>query len=229
MKWFKFYGQDYLSDPKMLALSASERSCWITLLSYSSVNDNGVITFLSEQQLMLQAGLDFTREEWERTVGILEKLKNLKMIDNDNGVITLLNWKKRQETSLTSYERVKKYREKKRNDNENDNTKITLEENRIEENRIDKGDTSPTKKEDFIKFWEEYPKKVERKKCEEKWLRLSLEVHLAILKDIPLRKEGRQWEEGYIPNPLTYLNGERWNDDIEKSKEEPIKNNSIKL
>lgn len=133
MKWFKFYGQDYLSDPKMLSLSACERSCWITLLSYSSINDNGVITFLSEEQLMIQAGIPFGEDEWDRAKGIVEKLKKLEMIDVDNEMITIKNWKKRQETSLTSYERVKRFRQKKRDDN----AKITLEENRIEEKRID--------------------------------------------------------------------------------------------
>ena len=138
MKWFKFYGQDYISDPKMLSLTASERSCWITLLSYASVNDNGMITFLSEQQLMIQAGLDFQQEEWDMTTGVLEKFKRLEMIQYDNGMITVKNWQKRQETSLTSYERVKRFREKKRNDNGNDNAMITSEENRIDKNRIDK-------------------------------------------------------------------------------------------
>ena len=131
MQWFKFYGQDYLSDPKMLSLSASERSCWITLLCYSSVNDNGMITFLSEQQLMMQSGLDFQFESWDLTVGVLKKLENLGMITNDNGMITICNWQKRQGSSLTSYERVKKYREKKRNETQ----MITLEENRIEKKR----------------------------------------------------------------------------------------------
>lgn len=140
MKWFKFYGQDYLSDPKMLSLSSSERSCWITLLCYASVNDNGMITFLSEQQLMLQAGLDFNCDEWDRTVGILEKLKNLQMITNDNGMITVTNWKKRQETSLTPYERVKRYREKKRNDNVYDNVN---DNDRIDKIRIDKNKYIP--------------------------------------------------------------------------------------
>src|SRR3990167_4969715 len=117
----------------MLSLSASERSCWITLLSYSSVNDNGMITFLSEEQLMIQAGVDFQSEEWDRTKGIIEKLKKLNIIHIDNKMITICNWQKRQETNLTSYERVKKHREKKRNDN----TKITLDKNRIDKNRID--------------------------------------------------------------------------------------------
>lgn len=128
MKWFKFYGQDYLSDPKMLALTPSERSCWITLLCYSSVNDDGKISYLSEQQLMMQAGLNFAYEEWDLTAGILKKLENLEMIHIDNGVITIKNWQKRQETNLTGYERIKKYRQKK----QNDNAMITLEENRID-------------------------------------------------------------------------------------------------
>lgn len=136
MKWFKFYGQDYLSDPKMLALSASERSCWITLLAYASVNDNGKITFLSEEQLMMQAGLSFQHDEWDMTKGILKKLEKLEMIQIDNEVITVKNWQKRQETSLTNYERVKRFREKKRNDN----VMITSEENRRDKKRIDKED-----------------------------------------------------------------------------------------
>jgi hypothetical protein len=137
MKWFKFYGQDYLSDPKILALSGSERSCWITLLSYGSVNDNGMITFLDEEQLMAQSGISPMHEEWDATLGVLNKLKRLKMIDFDNDVITILNWKKRQETSLTGYERVKKCREKKRDDNANDNAKITSDKIRIDKNRKD--------------------------------------------------------------------------------------------
>ena len=182
MKWFKFYGQDYISDPKMLSLNASERSCWITLLSYASVNDNGKITFMSEQQLMLQSGLDFTCDEWDRTVGVLEKLEKLEMITVDNGEITVLNWGKRQETNLTSYERVKRFREKKRNDN----GKITLEENRREENRIDKreGDLSPTPSEiakDFFnmgeyqkKYLEEFSKKAPKDILEKEFKKFIL-------------------------------------------------------
>lgn len=132
MKWFKFYGQDYLSDPKVLALTACERSCWMTILAYASVNDNGMITYLSEEQLMIQAGVSPMHDEWGTTQGVLEKFKKLQMITLDNEVITVLNWNKRQETNLTSYERVKRYREKKRNDNANDNDRV--EENRIEKN-----------------------------------------------------------------------------------------------
>ena len=139
MKWFKFYGQDYLCDPKILSLSSSERSCWITLLAYVSVNDNGKITFMDEQRLMLQAGIDPTSEEWNKALGILDKFKSLQMIQVDNNMITIVNWHKRQDQNLTPYERVKRYREKKKhNDNLNDN-------NRLDKIRLDKNIlTSPS-------------------------------------------------------------------------------------
>lgn len=75
---------------------------------------------------------------------------------------------------------------------------------------------------DFNQFWNIYPKKVERKTAELKWSKLPYEVQLAIIADIPRRILGRQWKAGYIPNPTTYLNGERWNDVIEV---ETIQNN----
>ena len=138
MKWFKFYGQDYLSDPKIINLNACERSCWITLLAYGSINDNGVVHFLSEEQLLIQSGITPKMKEWKKTLGILMKLKNLKMITHDNETITILNWGKRQGEALTSYERIKRYRARHKYDNAvttDDNEMITLEENRIEKNR----------------------------------------------------------------------------------------------
>jgi hypothetical protein len=142
--WFKFYGGEYLCDPKMLSLSPAERSCWITLLCYASISDiPGEIKHLTEERLMSVAGLDNTRDEWGETLGVLKKLENLEMIRADNGMITIINYRKRQDYALSSYERVKKHRELKRNDNEmithdnevkqNDNTRI--EENRIEEKK----------------------------------------------------------------------------------------------
>ena len=198
----------------MLALTSDERSCWLTLLCYSSVNDNGIIKNLSEQQLMTQAGIDFTQEDWDRTVGVLEKFKNLEMICNDNGMITVINWQKRQETNLTSYERVKKYREKKHNDN----TMITLEENRRDKNRIE--EIRIDKKEDvaiatFNQFWEEYPKKELKKKSLEIWKRKKIDEQLQVILDfIKKAKETDRWKKGYVKQPPTFLYGECWNDDL---------------
>lgn len=73
----------------------------------------------------------------------------------------------------------------------------------------------------FDDFWKIYPKKAEKKKAEEKWNRLSRETQELILKDLPRRKETKSWKEGFILNPMTYLNGERWNDELKFGQGSP--------
>lgn len=72
----------------------------------------------------------------------------------------------------------------------------------------------------FIEFWDMYPK-VERKvgkvKCEEKWKARKLYNMIDKIKDhIRSMKETKQWKEGFVPAPLTYINQSRWEDDITK-------------
>lgn len=66
----------------------------------------------------------------------------------------------------------------------------------------------------FLDFWNLYPKKVEKKKTESKWNRLNKITRDLIMADLPRRKKSQQWQKGFILNPMTYLNGERWNDQI---------------
>src|SRR3990167_6745915 len=110
-QWFKFYGGEYLSDQKMLSLSACERSCWITLLCYASMN-SGSVKHITEGQIMSQSGINPHLEEWNETLGVLEKFKRLGMIEIGGNIIRVKNWKKRQEVYSESWERVKKWRER---------------------------------------------------------------------------------------------------------------------
>lgn len=138
--WFKFYGGEYLSDQKILRLTAAERSCWVTLLCYAS-QSNGVVQYLTESQLMAQAGIDFQEEEWRRTEGVLEKLQSLGMVSIREQKITVRNWKKRQETYLTNAERQARYRERhgnvtnKQQGSNTDVTEVTLDKNRKDKDK----------------------------------------------------------------------------------------------
>ena len=122
-KWFKFYGGEYLSDPKIERLSPLERSCWLTILCMASMGNNGTIEFLTVESLLNRSGIQFDPyqpEEWEKALSVLVKFKNMKMIDtNDEGHITVKNWEKRQEHNLTPAERMAKHRRK--DDNGDDN------------------------------------------------------------------------------------------------------------
>lgn len=71
----------------------------------------------------------------------------------------------------------------------------------------------------FERFWTAYPRKEGRKDAERAWAKLSPSPELVetILAAVERRKTTEQWtkENGrYIPKPATYLNGERWTDEI---------------
>lgn len=123
-QWFKFYGGEFLSDPKILQLTALERSCWVTLLCLASQSENGEIKFLSETQLLYMSGIA------DQKIDILEKLSNLDMIRICNGNVTVINWEKRQYSE--GYSRVQRFRKRQSNGEDNDR----IDKNRIE--RIDK-------------------------------------------------------------------------------------------
>lgn len=70
----------------------------------------------------------------------------------------------------------------------------------------------------FSEFWAMYPKKVAKQAAEKAYKRLnpSAALHKKILENIILQKKSRQWQENggqYIPNPATYINGRRWEDE----------------
>lgn len=69
----------------------------------------------------------------------------------------------------------------------------------------------------FDAWWAEYPKKVEKKKARDIWKRRKLDrIADDLIADVQRRKKSdRKWLEGYIPNPTTYLNGDRWEDELE--------------
>lgn len=69
----------------------------------------------------------------------------------------------------------------------------------------------------FEEFYHEYPSKKAKKVAEASWLRVNPSTGLArtIIEDVKKRRvEDKQWLGGFIPMPATYLNQERWNDDI---------------
>lgn len=74
----------------------------------------------------------------------------------------------------------------------------------------------------FIKFWEQYPKKVDKSKAEKSWSRINFEEQKKIILMLPVfRKSMADRESSKILHPTTFLNGERWNDELD-----PVKSSS---
>ena len=70
----------------------------------------------------------------------------------------------------------------------------------------------------FDLFWEAFPRKVKKKRAREVWMAKKLDCVInELLSDVANRLANHApWKNGYIPHPTTYLNGELWNDEIEK-------------
>jgi hypothetical protein len=69
----------------------------------------------------------------------------------------------------------------------------------------------------FNIFWEKYPKKRDKAKAQKSFLRLkpSDELLSQMLNAIEQQKRTKQWQDKeFIPYPSTWLNGERWNDEV---------------
>ena len=93
-------------------------------------------------------------------------------------------------------------------------TKDTLTKN----NSLQKKDKSMLMSEqDFENFWKEYPKKVGKKKACFIFLKLKKDLLSRILEALKKQKSSPAWQENggqFIPHPATWINGERWEDDI---------------
>lgn len=215
-QWFKFYGAEYLSDPKMDRLTVQERSCWLTLLCMAS-QSKGVVKFLSIEGLLNKSGIRFNpydSTEWDNALGVLQTFEQYEMIIvHKNGDVEIKNWEKRQEHNQTVAERVAKSRAKKKSVTMNV-TNVTTEENRIDKKRIEEV-LFP-----IDEFWSIYPNKIAKANAVKSWNKLSAgERRLAILaikKQIEANHFMGHDGKSYIPHPTTWLNQKRWEDEVKE-------------
>jgi hypothetical protein len=152
MQWFKFYGQDWLTDLKIITMTPMDKLVFIYLLCLVSISETpGLVRRCTEQTLLKMFQLGDQLEAF----GCLARLEKLGMIlvtqsnETDFLDVEVVNFRKRQERALTASERQALYRERKREgsneevtdalrDVTNSNDGVTLEKRRIEKNREEK-------------------------------------------------------------------------------------------
>lgn len=70
---------------------------------------------------------------------------------------------------------------------------------------------------DFERFWQAYPRKVGRVKAEAAFAKVTEDISV-LLSAIARQKKSAQWQKDngqFIPHPTTWLNGKRWQDELE--------------
>jgi uncharacterized protein YdaU (DUF1376 family) len=95
-------------------------------------------------------------------------------------------------------------------------------ENEIEnDNELDNNKEKEVivKKEKFEIFWNLYCYKTGRKHVEAKWMKLPIETMELIIQRVPAYVKSTP-DVKYRKQPLTYLNGEHWNDEVSKTNEQ---------
>ena len=72
----------------------------------------------------------------------------------------------------------------------------------------------------FAAFWSVYPKKEAKLDAKKAWAKLNPDAALleTILSAIEQRKKSDTWQRGFIPNPATWINGRRWEDEIDSGR-----------
>jgi len=78
----------------------------------------------------------------------------------------------------------------------------------------------------FDRFWASYPKRTGKGAAKKSWLKIAPSESLTsqILDAVEIQKKSRQWTKDkgqYIPNPATWLNQERWEDEPEPDVQAP--------
>lgn len=194
---------------------------WAWALKYA---ENGELARFDSEEIADAAGIhtidpaDFLREL--EAAGWLDR--------DDRGELTIHAWQeyggKLAERRGKTLERVQRYRARKQEQE--------LEEEREREDRESKPKARKPKEEGaseitkqaiaqaFSRFWAAYPRKVSKAEAARAWEKLSpsAELEAAIHRGLELQKRSQQWrrdEGAYIPHAATWLNGRRWEDELE--------------
>jgi|TARA_B100000315_G_scaffold204074_1_gene197294 hypothetical protein len=94
----------------------------------------------------------------------------------------------------------------------------------IIKSKLNRSNESVNNNNHFEQFWNNYPRKVGKRKAFEVWGKLSPDGDLMekILGAIEKYKSSESWcDPKYIPHPSTWLNQERWEDEILASQKKP--------
>jgi len=221
-RWFRVY-DDLLNDPKCQRLTPDLFKTWVNCLCAASKN-NGVLPPIEELSFLL-------RLSDEQTGAHVDALVASGLVDETDDGLEPHNWANRQYQSDTSNERVKRYRDKKRNvtptvtvtppdtDTDTDTEQKEPRASALHRRKERLSDSREFENE----FWPAYPNKVGKPVALKAFTKARKAESLETIMDglrryIRTKPPDRAW-----CNPSTWLNQERWND--EPAAETPITRN----
>lgn len=219
MKWFKHHSDSNLNAKLQdLVLEYGFEGYgvyWYCLELIAGNVEPSSMTFELEHDARLIAkygGIGVQRVE-----EIMKHMIKLQLFECSNGRITCLKLAQRCDdytSKLVKQKQMQVIDNKEVLESPTKSNKNSLEENRIEEKIKDNGALSR-----FCEFWSLYDKKKDKAKAEKKWKRLTKKQKEKIFEVLPNYIKQTP-DKQYRKNPLTWLNGECWEDEDIQAQEQ---------
>lgn len=230
----------FWKDGKVRKLSKNARLLFIFILSCEEINIAGCFELLDDE-IKLRTGL--TNKELQNAKLELQKISRIRFMDGWIYVINASkynNYRKSPKNEIAYQKELKlipqEIQDSLMKDNIINSTTDTTMNNTIDSNHKSEIRNKKSKiknKKNFSKkrvikafdmFWASYPRKVGKKKTKEIFLKKFTKFNNIndagnlfneIMNGLKLQDKSKQWEETkYIPHPSTWLNQERWNDQL---------------
>jgi hypothetical protein len=155
----------------------------------------------------------------QRVEEMMKRFITLGLFENQDGKITCLKVAKRLMSSATSNIQMRNLIQNikvRHDDVMTASDKIRSDKIRLDKIRIDKPLRSNDLDDGFEEFWQAYPKKVGKEAARKSWEKYKSNFSLtSVLLALQWQIESDQWRRNdgqFIPNPATYLNQGRWQD-----------------
>lgn len=235
--WLKFYDTFFSEKEikKLRKIAGGDTYTIIYLkLQLLSLKNNGTLLFENVEDTFAEELALEIDEDAENIKFTLMFLQKYGLIEEVNGTEFLLP--KTIESIGSEGQcaaRVRKHREKKKTLQCNATVTecniealpiVTCNGEKEKDIEIDKDiDIEIDKESSFNQFWDKYPNKKAKKDAIKAWGKIKLNDDLfnLIIESLKKHKKSVNWVKdggNFIPYPATWLNGERWNDEVEEAQ-----------
>lgn len=215
--WIKLH-RKLSEDPQWLKEPFTRGQAWVDLLMLAN-HDKGYIRVRGNRLDVLRGQVGWSEQalsrrwQWSRSrvrkfLSELEKLEHQieQQKNNISSIITIVNYE--------SYQTK----------NSRKDSRETAERPQKDTNKNDKNEKNIITPPFFEDFWKAYPRKIGKTQASKSWEKISIseEVYHQIMAGLDnyIKYEWKGKEMKYIPHAATWLNQERWKDEVTIKKED---------
>ena len=202
MKWFKLY-TELAQHPRLRILAFEDRWHYVSLMCAKADGTLDQDATLRDKMLSVHLGLSAVEMD-----AVKDRLLDVDLITSDWDII---NWDDKQSSDATGAARKRRQRAKEKLSKEKE-LRIKNKEQNVTVTGQSRDSHGTEKNDQIAKNWSLFPKKIAKSKAVSKMSNMDMATLQLIEKDL----RSREWSSDprYILHPSTYLNNERWLDEV---------------